>query len=364
LFRHRPSANSWYFYAGAAVSEGVPDWEAFDPTQGLPQSDQVFLPAVHCLVRGSDAALWLGTERGVARYCARERRRTFTTVLEAFPHITTAAVHQVALDERGRHWFASDTGLLVFDGLDWYQTIDGSLTRLGREPAALPDAEGTQIRFWRFDRSGAVWQRLIPGDAAGFRDVDPLALAQTQPAVTSIVWTDAAVALLGSFDGESFTPDADAVPAALRTRFKPDALRILEGGIPALARLQPGVNDFRYLQLEAAEDALPASRPAWTREGRLLPEPSQRPAPLEGRYLASGASEALDRVYAFNPAAKVWLTWRPREVLSVTVRLGLAATEDGIDAAILDRLLAALNHVRPAGVRIALAVGERIVRGT
>jgi hypothetical protein len=364
LFRHRRDSNSWHFYAGAAVSEGTPDWQLFEPARGLPPSDAIFLPPVRCLMRGSDAALWLGTDQGIARYSARERRRTFTTLLEAFPHITTAAVRQAVLDERGRSWFASETGLLSFDGLDWYQSIAGKLTRLGRELAALPDAEGTQLRFWRFDRARSVWQRLTPGDAAGFRDIEPAELAQPQPAVLSILWTDAALALLGSFDGAAFTADPDATPAALRTRFKPDALRILDGGIATLPRLVPGVNHFRYLQLETATDPVPVSRPAWTREGRLLPEPSQRPAPLEARYLATGVSEALERVYAFNPAAKVWLTWQPREVLSVTVRLGLAANEDGIDAAILDRLFAALNHVRPAGVRVALAAGERIVRGT
>jgi hypothetical protein len=364
LFRYRLDSNRWHFYAGAAVTEGTPDWQVFDPARGLPPSAAVLLPPVRCVMRGSDAALWLGTDRGVARYSARERRRTFTTLLEAFPHITTAAVRQGMLDERGRSWFASDTGLLIFDGLDWYQSIEGTLTRLGRELAALPDAEGTQLHFWRFDRTRSLWQRLTPGDAAGFRDIEPLELAQQQPAVLSILWTDAATASLGSFDGEAFTADPDATPATLRTRFKPDALRILDGGIAALPRLAPGVNHFRYLQLETPEDPVPVSRPAWTREGRLLPEPSQRPAPLEGRYLAAGVSEALERVYAFNPAAKVWLTWQPREVLSVTVRLGLAANEDGIDAATLDRLFTALNHVRPAGVRVALAAGERTVRGT
>lgn len=364
LFRYRRDTGSWHFYAGAAVSEGTPDWQLFEPADGLPASAAIFLPPVRCLMRGSDAALWLGTDRGVARYSARERRRTFTTLLEAFPHITTAAVQRAVLDERGRSWFASATGLLVFDGLDWYQNIEGALVRLSREAAALPDAEGTQLRFWRFDRTRALWQHLTPGDAAGFRDFQQAQLAQAQPGVLSILWTDAAVAQLGSFDGTTFTAAAEATPAALRARFKPDALRILDGGIAALPRLAPGVNHFRYLQLEAPEDPLPSSRPAWTREGRLLPEPSQRAAPLEGRYLAASASEALERVYAFNPAARIWLTWQPREVLTVTVRLGLAEHEDGIDAAILDRVFAALNHVRPAGVRVALAQGERIVRGT
>ena len=43
-----------------------PDWLPFDPdTDPLPSTDTVFLPAVRCLTRGPDTALWLGTEKGV-----------------------------------------------------------------------------------------------------------------------------------------------------------------------------------------------------------------------------------------------------------------------------------------------------------
>jgi hypothetical protein len=346
------------------VHEGEADWRSFDPaTQPLPPADLVFLPPVRCIARGNDAALWFGTDRGIARYVARERRRTLTTQLEAYPQITRQAVRRLVLDERGRSWFATDTGLIVFDGLDWYQSVDGTLTRLTRELSLLPGTEGQRVRMWRFRRDTDEWQSLIPGDAAGFRAENPTELARAQPAVLSIAWTDGVLARLGSFDGETFTIDEVATAASVRVRFKPDALRILDGGIPALPRLQPGVNHYRYLALEGPAAPLPESRPAWTREGRLLPEPDARAAPWEGRHLNATDLEDIDRVFAFNPAARVWLQLRPREPLSVTVRLARLEGESRIDDSILDRVFTALNHVRPAGVRVALAEEELIVRG-
>jgi hypothetical protein len=284
-------------------------------------------------------------------------------MLEAYPHVTQQSVRQVVMDERGRNWFATATGLIVFDGQDWSQNVDGSLLRLAREASSMPDTEDHPPRIWRFHRDTGAWQSLTPGDTGGFRAENPPALARAQPAVLSIAWTDGVQARLGTFDGESFTVDAAAGVGPVRVRFKPDALRIMDGGIAAIPRLQPGLNHYRYLALEDAAAAVPDSAPAWTREGRLLPEPQTREAPWEGRYLSASGIEDLDRVFAFNPSARVWMQSRPRELLSVTVRLARIAGESNIDAAILDRVFTALNHVRPAGVRVALAEEELIVRG-
>ena len=88
---------------------------------------------------------------------------------------------------------------------------------------------------------------------------------------------------------------------------------------------------------------LPAGRPAWTIEGRLLPEAKPAPSPEPGRYdfgqpdPHDEASEYDEAVFAFPPAARVGFSWEPRRPLSVLVRLGKRAPSDSIDPAALDR---------------------------
>ena len=364
VFQFQPVANRWYHYAGAAVDESSPDWLPFDPAvDALPAADTIFLPTVRCITRGPDAALWLGTDHGIARYLARENRRTFTTLLEAFPSVTQLPVHAVATDERGQLWFATDTGLIVFDGADWWQRQGALLARLVNEPLVRTPLERgvSELTFFRFVRSAARWQSLTPIGSAGFVVVNPAATAIAEPAVSTMTWTDGVHQQLGSFDGDTFTPSADA-PAAVRVRFKPDALRVLDGGVPALPRLLPGSSDWRYLALEPAVVPQPATFPAWTVEGRLLPEPERGAAPLEGRYLANAVSELRDQVFSFNPAAQVWLRWTPRELLAVLVRLRRTAADEVVDPLVLDRVFDELNRVRPAAVRIGLAVDDQLVR--
>jgi hypothetical protein len=336
----------------------------FDPdTDALPASDTVFMPPIRGVRRGPDAALWLATENGIARYLAREHRRTFTTLLEAFPAVTQQPVHTITEDERGQLWFATETGLLVFDGADWWQRRGADLVRFRRESAVLPSLEsgGGELTFWRFVRGASRWQSLTPSGTAGFVTNDPPASATDEPPVRAVAWTDGVNPQLGSFDGDAFLPSEDA-PAAVRVRFKPDALRILDGGVPALPRLLTGSSDWRYLSLEPEVVPQPLAFPAWTIEGRLLPEPQQGAAPLEGRYLANLADELRDKVFAFNPAAQVWMRWSPREQLSVLVRLRRTSADEVIDPLILDRVFDEVSRVRPAAVRLGLAVDEELVR--
>ena len=166
---------------------------------------------------------------------------------------------------------------------------------------------------------------------------------------------------LGSFDGTTFTPSEDA-PAPVRMRFKPDAVRILDGGIPALPRLSAGSSDWRYLSIEPEVVPQPLAFPAWTIEGRLLPEPQESAAPLEGRYLADFVQELRDKVFAFNPAARVWMHWSPRELLSVLVRLRRTTPDEVVDPLVLDRVFDEVRRVRPAAVRLGLAVDDQLVR--
>jgi hypothetical protein len=86
---------------------------------------------------------------------------------------------------------------------------------------------------------------------------------------------------------------------------------------------------------------------------------------VEGRYAKSHVAlkhVEEDAAFAYPPTARVWLGWEPRGSLAATVRLGRRAPEETVDAAVLDRVWQGLQQVRPAGVRICLAVGEEIVR--
>ena len=144
--------------------------------------------------------------------------------------------------------------------------------------------------------------------------------------------------------------------------------RVVDGGIPALPRLPPGQSEWRYLSLEPEGATLPTGRPAWTIEGRLLPDDTPPPDPEPGRYDVGlpepleDQSEFDEAVFAFPPAARVGLSWEPRRPLSALVRLGSRGPSDPLDPAALDRVFGGVQQVRPAGVRVVLALGETLVR--
>src|SRR6266542_3383943 len=176
VFQFQAAQRRWYYYGGAAVDEASPDWLPFDPeADPLPGADTVFLPPVRCLRRALGAALWLGTDNGIARYLAREHRRTFTTLLEAFPAVTQSPVRAFVQDERDRLWFATDTGLIVFDGADWWQRQGADLVHLFTELTVRSPLERgvSELTFCRFVRAAHRWQSLTPNGNATFVAVNP-----------------------------------------------------------------------------------------------------------------------------------------------------------------------------------------------
>jgi hypothetical protein len=359
LFRLDPISGRWHVFRGGTTDETVPDWVPWDPaTDTLPDDADVFLPAVTALLRGPDASLWIGTAAGLARYRARSLRATYATRLEAFPELGTGPVHTIAVDERQRIWVGTDRGVLIYDGLDWFQAQGGTLVRLPRLAARPVELD------WRFDRGAGVWQSARAGDAAGFQAQTPAPITAAEPAITAIQWTDTVVARLGAFNTHgTFDVDPDATVGPLRARLKPTPTSIVDGARPFLPRLPPGRSDWRYLSLEEAAPPVPRSFPAWTREGRLLPPPDAAEAPAEARYLADAALADLDQVFSYNPAARVAFRWRPRAALSITLRLAQETSDEVLPAPVLDRVYAAIQTVRPAGARIRLAHGETVVRG-
>lgn len=359
LFLHRTAHDRFYILLDEKVDEAEDDWLALDLAGGaLPDPTTIFVPPVHAVMHGPDTHIWLGTAQGIARYRAREQRRTYSTLLEAMPQLTETPVTQIRSDARGRLWFATGEGLFVFDQLDWFQRQGDLLVRLPR-----PDEDPLQPVLWRYVRGSSAWQLVAPPSRAGFQNHALAQLGSSEPAVLSMAWTETAQARLGSFDGVTFTIDGSAIPAALATRYKPAPTRIVDGGFPAVPRLPSGRSNWRYLQHEEPSPPTPVATPAWTREGRLMPPPAERAAAFEGRYLADLAETPGESVFAYNPAAQVWFGWSPQAPLSVTVRLARTEPDEQIDPTILDRVWNELQRVRPAAVAVYLAVDETIERG-
>lgn len=367
LFLHQPSLDHWYAFTGEGVSETVADWVRLDGGDSPP--DDPGLPAVRSVLRGPDATLWLGTDAGLARYRAvptGEGALTSTTRLEAFPDLGTGRVRALSVDERGVVWAATARGLVSFDGRDLVQVAaDATAVRLGRADRTHPvDAPSEDRGMWRFDRDGGTWQRW---DRSGFHTTDLAVRGDDLAAVRVVETVDGVTAeLLEGWDptDDTSTGSSPVDPADLVVRLKPgDDTRVVDGGIPALPRVPPGPSTWRYLSLEPEDVSEPEARPAWTVEGRLLPPPDDRDPAGEGRY--DGTDLVPERtfdeaVFAYRPAARVWMSWRARRPLTTLVRL---AAGDPIDPAVLDRVWDGIQRARPAGVRAALAVGNDIIRG-
>jgi hypothetical protein len=387
-FRSRTDGRVWFWYESEKLTEQGTDWQPFMPERSgdernFPTADRVSLPPVRCLRRGPDSSLWLGTERGVARYVAREAGEigdeaaaggpeggatgTYTTLLEAFPELTSGRVYAIETDERGLVWFATDRGLFRHDGRDWWQHRGAAWAQLGRGDRLLDDVPEPPARgFWRFDRAASRWQRSGSAQAPTWADVLDPPTSTAEGAVRALAWTDGVVAEVGSWDGTRLADVAPVAAARLVMRHKPSEERIVDGGIPAVPRLPVGDSVWRYLSREPAPVDLPGTRPAWTIEGRLLPPPDRAAAP-PGRYDLDAPpppSAAFDgAVFAFLPAAGVRFAWAVRRPGTVLVRLKTRQTGEVVEPAILDRVWQGIQQVRPAGVRVRLAVDEATVRG-
>ncbi len=365
LFQWQPGSDTWNWYEGKGAGEQNPDWQPFfpekqDAERNFPGAEAPFLPPVNCILCARDGSVWVGTANGIARYTALAGENLgMETVLEAFPDIAAGAVFTIREDPRGLLWFGTDRGLFRHDGRDWWQFQGVDWVQLGRADTIYP--AGIARGQWRFDRASSKWQRL-DGSWIAFND-EPHSTAE--PAVQAIAWTDGVAADLGEWDGSTFSNASPAPEGKLVVRVKPDEQTIVNGGIPALPRVPQGISTWRYLSMEAADTVSPGPHPWWSTEGRLFPPPPDLDAPGEGRYdITEPPPESdFDRaVFAYNPAARVWFVWEPRTALSVLVRLKKIAPDETVDPAIIDRVWQGIQQVRPAGVRVRLALEENIVK--
>lgn len=364
LFLHQADGDQWHFYNGTQRTEQAGDWQPFSGV--LPGAADVALPPVLAIWRDGDGALWLGTANGLARYRAHAvTGLTYETILEAYPDLGVGPVAAVRSDQRGLIWFAGARGLLRFDGRQlWQHRPASGWVQLGHADQMYPPPGEPKARgAWRFDRAAAAWLQF---DTSLFT-FDPAAPLRTtaEPAVTGFTWTDGILADTGTWDGTTFTVAAAVDASMLQTRVKPTKLRIVAGGIPALPRLVPGLSAWRYLAREPDDGSGLPNPPAWTTEARLLPPPDVDEA-IAGRFeeLIPPPDSRYDAaVFAYPPVARVWFEYQEEGALAVLARLKRRTPDEALDPAILARVWQGIQQVRPAGVRVVLAVDEEIVRG-
>jgi len=363
LIQHQTSTKRWFWYSGAERSDQQPEWIGFDPTTDpLPAESSIFLPPVRALARTADSSLWMGTDNGLARYIARSvRELSYETSLEAFPEMTTGSVKTMRIDARSLLWIGTDRGLLRYDGRNLWQLQGESWQALGKADRIYEAAQLSADREgWRFNRAAEQWERFGTPVAADFRTT-------VEAAVSAIAWTDSLAADQGSWDGSTFTANSELDIDQFQTQYKPRPTEIVTGGPAAIPKLPVGASTWRYLQRESDPPNEPADRPAWTHEGRLLPPPPDTEVdPESGRYdltLPPPPSNFDSSVFAFNPAAKVWLQWPSVQPRVALVRLSARSPGEQLDPVVVDRLWQQIQIVRPVGVQIQLALEETILKG-
>ncbi|MDA8140019.1 MAG: hypothetical protein M0036_15330 [Desulfobacteraceae bacterium] len=371
LFQYQRCAERWAWYHGEEESDQARDWEVLRPGE-LPREEDIFLPPVRSIHVSPDTSVWIGTETGFARYYAqRVSGATYKTILAAYPDLTMDRVCAIREDDLGLIWFLTANGLFRYDGRDLaqYQAASQRWVGLGRADALYDDEKATNRDAWRFSRGGATWQRF-DRYLNQWRSYTAPVRAGEDAAVHCLAWTDSLVAELGvlSAEARSFTPDAGGHPGLDQfvMRVKPSEERIVSGGLPAVPRMPRGASTWRYLSMEEEGMMVSPHRPWWSREGRLFSDtPRNAPFPARHgvRFPTADSHWFGEVVFAYKPAAKLWLEWAPRRLLTTLVRLHKRGVDEAIAPAILDRVWQGIQSVRPAGVRVALAVEREIVRG-
>ena len=267
LFLHRTAHERFYILLDEKVDEADDDWLALDLSPAtLPDPATIFVPPVHAVMHGPDTHIWLGTAQGIARYRAREQRRTYTTLLEAMPQLTETPVTQIRSDARGRLWFATGEGLFVYDQLDWFQRQGDALVRLPRR---------TRTRcsrcFWRYVRGSSRWQSSPHRAAPASRTTRWPARQQRAGGPLDRLDRDGAGAprQLRRRPSRRRSRHSGRTGDALQTGADAHRRRRHRGGAAAAERR----SNWRYLQREEPTPPTPVATPAWTREGRLMPPP-------------------------------------------------------------------------------------------
>lgn len=369
LLRLDPAAGQWHAYRGETDEEPQTLWQPVDPNS-LPAAADLALPPIRSMAVTADQALWLGADEGLCRYYARhERDLLYRATLEAYADLIPGPVHHLLTDERGMLWIASGQGLFRYDGRDiaQYRSVNGHWQQMGRADSLYPNEIAPEPRGqWRFNRHEGAWEQFAFSAARWMDETTTVRSAAEDPVNCALV-TDSLLAHIGTWDGTQFTAESPVPPDRVRMRCKPDPTTIVDGGLPFIPRLPSAHSTWRYLQLEPEAVTPPPAEglPWWTREGRLFPPPEMAdvhpgryrtdPLAIDGRFDES--------VFAYLPSARVTMVYGNPLALSVCVRLFKRTPQDAIDPAIVERVFRGIEHVRPAGVPVTLAVEGKIVKG-
>lgn len=374
LFQYQAGLNQWYWLEAKEESDQFSDWQKLEQ---MPAAIDSYVPAINDLHIAEDKSIWLATEHGLVRWLAhRVRGLTFKTRLESYADIVADEVYRIRKDPRGLLWFASARGIFKYNGRDLlhYDNAAAEDTlpwqNLGQASLFYIENEVPQDRSaWRYNRTLAEpkWQRYISKNSK-WDDFTTEQSSTVQESIRDLIWVSGVSAQIGNLDQESgeFSILSDVNPQDLVVRVKPSDDRIVNGGIAAIPLLPKGLSTWRYLSMEQGEAIVSTERPHWTKEGRIVLPPEQI-APYPGRmaeYILPPENKKFDQqVFAYNPAAKVWLEWRPYQAFAVLVRISRRFKNEAIHPAIIDRIWQGIERVRPAGVEVQLAVENSIVKG-
>ena len=251
----------------------------------FPAPTRCSCPWARSLRRGPDAAVVARDDNGIARRILRTRasphvRDTARGVPGSHPRAGTRDCRRRARPVVVRDRCRTDRAL---DGADWWQRRETEPCASQRTPTVRSVAR-TQRRRADVLAVRAQRQSVAVADAVrhGFRDQRSAGIGHrgtAGPCRDVDRWR------------EPLNSVASTAPRSRRRRMhpqplacisKPDAVRILDGAF----RHCPGLlaaSDWRYLSIEPEVVPQPLAFPAWTIEGRMLPEPHR------GRGAARGA---------------------------------------------------------------------------
>lgn len=356
------SGGAWFKYEGAALAEDQPDWVRLEVSE-LAGAESP-LPRVRSLSCTRDGGLWIGTERGLARWGVRGDR---TTLLEAYPDLGSGPIETLCVDERGMLWIGGADGLFRYDGRDLaqYRFSEKRWASLGNAAFAYPDEISSEARgHFRFAQAESRWERFFP-EIGRFRASELEERVSASAPGGPVLHTATLRAELGTLNGNDFTPSSSVGLEQFVTRVKPDESRIVEGGLPALPT---GKGLLRYLEVEAPDLVPPAGRPWWSREGRLFLPPVVD-APWPGHFRGDASVWQADghfnqAIFAYPPSARVWFEYAAKPSIGVRVRLFKRAPEQTIDPLLIERVWQLLIRAKAASVPLELMVEGAIVKGS
>lgn len=344
-----------YYLSCKDTSDDKPDWVSVEPEQKLPLID-CFIPPVHALCRESDGTLWLGTAKGIARYCAFQvKNDVFTTRLEYIAAAGDAPVRSIFKDARGGIWFSTDNGNY------YYFCGEISIVQNGTLVSAGDSLLNKDLGQWRFSRDDNQWQKFDPLSRAW---KSPVSIKPSSDSPTLKMFIlPTIVAQMG--EGIPYSKNASVPRSNFIVRVKRDSRTVINGGIPFIPELPQGSSVWRYLQMRNSKLNPLFKTFHVNSEGVYSSGPEDPQEIVNARFDDANVPHTRigHSVFAYHPSAKITMTWNENAPASILIRILTPDKSTVIDPAIIDRLWEGTQMVRPAGVKVAIALNTTIVKG-